>query len=99
MAPNFVQRVGLARAGGKQAILKCADHRFIERSEFVSHNGSTSFPWARLRALREYHAGAERCKSFSGSCQETCRINMQKRYWKRGPLWYNPGQPEGAMTT
>ena len=39
MTPNFVQEVGLARTGGKQALLKRADHRFIERIEFVSHNG------------------------------------------------------------
>jgi hypothetical protein len=37
MVPNFVERVGLARTGGKQAILKRADHRFMERIEFVSH--------------------------------------------------------------
>jgi hypothetical protein len=43
MAPNFIQRVGLARTGGKQAILKRADDRFIERIEFVWHNGHTSF--------------------------------------------------------
>lgn len=63
MVPNFVQRVGLAKTGEKQAILKRADHRFIERLEFVSHNGLTSFP--RLRALGDYHECAERCKSFS----------------------------------
>ena len=46
MVPNFVQRVGLApaRTGGEQAILKRADHRFIERIEIVSHKGLTSFP-------------------------------------------------------
>ena len=44
MVPNFVERVGLARTGGKQAILRRADHRFIKRIEFVSHNGRTSFP-------------------------------------------------------
>ena len=63
MLPNFVQRVDLARTGGKQAILKRADHRFIERIELVSHNGSTSFP--QLRALRKYHECAERCKNLS----------------------------------
>jgi hypothetical protein len=61
MAPNFVQRVGLARTGRKQAVLKRADHRFIERIEFVSHNGRPPF-FAQLRALREYHERAERCK-------------------------------------
>jgi hypothetical protein len=30
--------------GGKQAILKRADHRFIKRIELVSHKGNTSFP-------------------------------------------------------
>ena|SRR5258708_7631161 len=54
--------------GGKQAILKRADHRFIERIEFVSHNGRTSFP--QLRALGEYHECAERCKSFSKNIAE-----------------------------
>jgi hypothetical protein len=44
MPPNFVQRVALAGTGGKQAIPKGADRRFIERIEFVSHNGRTSFP-------------------------------------------------------
>ena len=64
-AERLFGKVGLARKGGKQAILKRADHRFIERFEFVSHNGRTSFPWAQLRAFREYHERAERCKSFS----------------------------------
>jgi hypothetical protein len=63
MVPNFVERVGLARRGGKQAILKRADHRLNERIEFVSHKGRTSFP--QLRAFRAYHERAERCKSFS----------------------------------
>jgi hypothetical protein len=52
VSPNLVERVGLARTGGKQAILKRADHRFIER-EFVSHIGYTSLP--RVRVSREYH--------------------------------------------
>lgn len=43
MAPNFAKRVSLARTGGKQAILKRADHRFIKRIELASHNGRTSF--------------------------------------------------------
>jgi len=43
VAPNLVDRLGLARTGGKQAILKRADHRFIKRIEFESHNGHTSF--------------------------------------------------------
>jgi hypothetical protein len=59
MVPNFVQRVVLAGTGGKQAILKRADHRIIQRIEFVSHNGNTSFP--QLRAPGEYHECAERC--------------------------------------
>jgi hypothetical protein len=66
MAPNVVQRVGLERTGGKQAILKRADHRFIERIEFVSHNGHTSFAQAVQRAFREYHGCAELRKNCSG---------------------------------
>src|SRR5262245_18734288 len=53
--------------GGKQAILKCADHRFVEQLEFVTHNGRTSFPWTQARAPGEYHERAERCKSFRNS--------------------------------
>ena len=68
MVPNFVWRVGLAKTGGKQAILKRADHRFIERIEFVSHNGRTSFP--QLRALGAYHECAERSKSLSKNIVE-----------------------------
>ena len=44
MLPKFVEKVGLAGTGGKQAILKCADDRFFERIEFVWHNGCTPFP-------------------------------------------------------
>jgi len=40
--------------GGKQAILKRADHRFIELIEFVSHMGVP--PFLRLRWTVEcYH--------------------------------------------
>lgn len=42
VTPNFVERVGLARRGGKQVVLTRADHRF-KRIEFVSHNRLTSF--------------------------------------------------------
>jgi hypothetical protein len=63
-----VKRVGLARTGGKQAVLKRADHRFIDGVELTLHNGRTSFP--QLRALREYHECAERCKSFSKDIAE-----------------------------
>jgi hypothetical protein len=68
MPKRYLGKVGLARTGGKQAILKRADHRFIQR--FVSHNGCTSFPEAQLRALRDYHEYAERCKSFLRSLVE-----------------------------
>jgi len=73
MLPNFVQRVGLAGTGGEQAILKRADHRFIERIEFVSHNGRTSFP--QLRVLGEYHGCAESFNSFQETSQRSsfCR--------------------------
>src|ERR1700722_17118725 len=74
MVPNFVQRVGLARTGGKQAILKRADHRFIERIEFVSHNGCASFP----QALREYHECAEGCKSFGGNIGKFLQLRMPR---------------------
>jgi len=84
MAPNFVQRIGLARTGGKQAILKRADRRFIKRIEFVSHNGCTSFP--QLRALGEYHDCAERCKNFSK--------NMAERFLQ--PCMSRPLYPEVA---
>jgi len=62
MPKRYLGKVGLARTGGKQAILKRTDHRSIQR--FVSHNGCTSFPEAQLRALRGYHEYAEHCKSF-----------------------------------
>src|SRR5579862_3971530 len=68
MVPNLVYRVGLARTGRKQAILERADHRFIERIEFVSHKGHTSFP--QLRALGDYHERAGRGKSFSKNIAE-----------------------------
>jgi hypothetical protein len=42
--PNWVEKVGLARTGGKQVTLKRADHRRIKRAKFISHNGFTSFP-------------------------------------------------------
>jgi hypothetical protein len=64
MAPNLVEMVGLARTGGKQVILKCAGHHLIERVEFVSHNGRTSFPEMWLKTYERYHARAEHCKSF-----------------------------------
>ena len=70
MVPNLVQRVGLARTGGKQAILKRADRRLIKRIEFVSHNGCASFP--QLRTIREYHEPpAERGESFSKTSQRS----------------------------
>ena len=53
-----------------------ADHRFIKRIEFVSHNGRTSFPWAQLRALRDYHECAERCKSFSNIAEKLLQPRM-----------------------
>ena len=37
------ERVGLARTGGKQALLTCADHRSIDLAGFVLHNGDASF--------------------------------------------------------
>ena len=43
IAPKFVERVGLARTGGKQAVLMRADHRFFGRIEFECHSGPTSF--------------------------------------------------------
>jgi hypothetical protein len=42
---NFcLEIVCLARIGGKQAILKRADHRFIELIEFISHLGVPPCP-------------------------------------------------------
>ena len=37
-----VKRVGLARVGGKQAVLTRDNHRFVQQIEFV-HTGRTSF--------------------------------------------------------
>jgi hypothetical protein len=42
-AETMLERVGLARTGGKQAILTHADHRFIELIEFVSHTDIPPF--------------------------------------------------------
>ena len=36
VGPNW-SGVGLAGTGGKQAILKRADHRFVERIDFITH--------------------------------------------------------------
>ena len=66
-----LERVGLARTGGKQAILKRADHRLNKRIEFVSHNGFTSFP--QLRALEVYHARVGRYESVSKNIAEKFR--------------------------
>src|SRR5262245_17364270 len=60
IAPNVVLRIGLARTGGKQAVLMRADHRFVGRFEFAFHSGHTSFRQAPVG-----RGAGESCRTVS----------------------------------